>query len=49
MEDGRIVGELGPTGIRPRFGPRLETAGFHLATEVFMPSSRSWQGRANTK
>ena len=49
MEDGRIVGELGPTGIRPRFGPRLETAGFHLATEVFMPSSRSWQGRGNTK
>jgi len=33
--DGRVIGELKPTGIRPLFGPRLETAGFKLGPEVF--------------
>jgi pilus assembly protein CpaF len=33
--DGKILGELRPTGIRPLFTPRLETAGFHLGPEVF--------------
>ena len=47
MVDGRIEGEVVPTGLRPRFGPRLETAGFHLSTEVFMPSSRQRPGRGN--
>lgn len=36
-QDGRILGELKATGIRPIFGPRLETAGFKLAAEIFMP------------
>jgi pilus assembly protein CpaF len=33
--DGRILGELTPTGIRPMFYPRLEMAGFKLSPEVF--------------
>lgn len=33
--DGRVVGELRPTGIRPLFTPRLESAGFKLGPEVF--------------
>ncbi len=33
--DGRILGELKPTGIRPLFTPRLEANGFKLGPEVF--------------
>lgn len=33
--DGKVIGELKPTGIRPLFTPRLETAGFKLGPEVF--------------
>jgi pilus assembly protein CpaF len=33
--NGRILGELRPTGIRPLFTPRLEVAGFKLGPEVF--------------
>ena len=36
-ENGKIVGELRATGIRPIFNPRLEAAGFKLGAEVFMP------------
>jgi pilus assembly protein CpaF len=39
--NGKIVGELKPTGIRPIFSPRLEAAGFKLGAEIFMPSSSS--------
>ena len=34
-EDGKILGELRATGIRPNFTPRLETAGFKLNADVF--------------
>ena len=34
-EDGNVIGELKPTGIRPMFGPALEMAGFKLRPEVF--------------
>jgi pilus assembly protein CpaF len=34
-EDGKILGELKPTGIRPLFGPRLEAAGLKLGPEIF--------------
>jgi pilus assembly protein CpaF len=34
-KDGKVIGELKPTGIRPLFGPRLEAAGFKLKPEVF--------------
>lgn len=33
--EGKVVGELKPTGIRPVFDKRLEAAGFHLGPEVF--------------
>ena len=33
--DGKVLGELKPTGIRPLFGPRLEMAGFKLTPEMF--------------
>jgi pilus assembly protein CpaF len=34
-EDGMVIGEMKPTGIRPLFSPRLEAAGFKLGPEVF--------------
>ena len=34
-KDGKIIGELKPTGIRPMFIGRLEAAGFKLGAEVF--------------
>ncbi len=33
--EGKILGELRPTGIRPMFYPRLEMSGFKLGPEVF--------------
>jgi pilus assembly protein CpaF len=33
--DGKVIGELKPSGIRPLFTPRLENNGFKLAPEVF--------------
>lgn len=35
MEDGRILGRLRPTGIRPKFTPKLEAAGIFLPPTVF--------------
>jgi len=37
-QDGKIIGDLKATGIRPVFGPRLEAAGFKLSGDIFMPS-----------
>ncbi len=34
-EDGKILGELKPTGIRPLFSTRLEASGFKLRPEVY--------------
>jgi pilus assembly protein CpaF len=36
--DGKVIGELKPTGIRPNFMPRLEAAGLKLGAEVFATS-----------
>lgn len=33
--EGKVLGEVKPTGIRPLFTPRLEAAGFKLGPEVF--------------
>lgn len=33
--EGKVIGELKPTGIRPLFSPRLEAAGFKLGPEIF--------------
>jgi pilus assembly protein CpaF len=34
-KDGKINGELVPTGMRPGFSPRLEAAGYRLGPEIF--------------
>jgi pilus assembly protein CpaF len=34
-EDGNIIGDLKPTGIRPLFIQKLEQAGFELGPQVF--------------
>jgi pilus assembly protein CpaF len=34
-QDGKVIGELRPTGIRPQFTPKLEVAGFKLGGEIF--------------
>lgn len=34
-KDGKLEGDLKPTGIRPLFGPALEIAGFKLKPEIF--------------
>ena len=34
-EDGRILGELLPTGLRPKVAERIEAAGIHLPAEMF--------------
>jgi pilus assembly protein CpaF len=36
-ENGRVIGEVQPTGIRPLFANRLERNGFDLPTEIFQP------------
>ena len=33
--DGKIIGQVKPTGIRPLFTPRLESSGFKLGAELF--------------
>jgi len=33
--EGKSIGQVKPTGIRPLFGPRLEAAGFKLGAELF--------------
>jgi pilus assembly protein CpaF len=35
VEDGKIKGRLKPTGIRPHFAERFETAGIHLPPNIF--------------
>ncbi len=34
-KNGKIMGDLQPTGIRPLFGPRLEVVGFKLKADIF--------------
>ena len=33
--DGKVLGQVKPTGIRPLFGPRLEAAGYKLTADIF--------------
>ena len=39
--DGKVLGELRATGLRPIFSPRLEAAGFKLGASVFATKSLS--------
>ena len=33
--DGKIIGKLKPTGIRPHFGEKFEISGIHLPPNIF--------------
>ena len=35
IDKGKILGQLQPTGIRPKFTDKLEAAGIHLPPEIF--------------
>ncbi len=35
--EGKVLGEVNATGIRPNFTPRLEAAGFKLSADIFAP------------
>ena len=48
-EDGRIMGELKPTGIRPMFIDRLEASGFKLGAEVFSTQIAAAMGQQNQR
>jgi pilus assembly protein CpaF len=39
-EAGKVVGRIRPTGVRPKFMPKLEDAGIRLAPSVFGASER---------
>jgi pilus assembly protein CpaF len=43
--DGKVLGDLKPTGIRPLFSSRLEAAGFKLGAEVFGANLSEMLGR----
>lgn len=40
FEDGRVIGRLRPTGIRPKFIDRIEQAGIHLPPSTFGVAQR---------
>jgi pilus assembly protein CpaF len=35
IEDGRVIGRLKPTGIRPKFMEQIESANIHLPANIF--------------
>ncbi len=43
--DGKVLGEVNATGIRPNFTPRLEAAGFKLSADIFAPKASSQNTR----
>jgi pilus assembly protein CpaF len=38
-EDGTVLGELLPTGVRPKFSEKLRLAGFELSADLFEPKN----------
>jgi len=47
--DGKVQGDLKPTGIRPLFSPRLEAAGFKLGADVFGANLSEMLGRGQRR
>jgi pilus assembly protein CpaF len=37
--EGKVLGEVNATGIRPNFTPRLIAAGFNLSADIFAPKA----------
>ena len=44
IENGRVIGRLRPTGIRPSFMERFELSNIHLAPSVFGYGEGNWRG-----
>ena len=42
MEGGRVIGRLKPTGLRPKFVERIESANIHLPAGIFGASVRNF-------
>lgn len=40
-DQGKFIGALEPTGVRPRFYERLESSGIHIPAGVFLPSNEN--------
>lgn len=47
--EGKVIGDLKPTGIRPLFSPRLESAGFKLGADVFGANIAEMLGRGKRR
>jgi pilus assembly protein CpaF len=47
--EGKVLGELKPTGIRPLFSQQLEAAGFKLGADVFGASISNMLGKGNRR
>jgi len=47
--EGKVVGALKPSGIRPLFSPRLEAAGFKLGADVFGANVSEMLGRGQRR
>jgi len=41
LENGRVIGRLRPTGLRPRFMEKIEQSGIHLPASIFGVGDRS--------
>ena len=35
IEEGKVMGRLRPTGLRPKFMDKIEAAGIHLPPSIF--------------
>jgi pilus assembly protein CpaF len=35
IENGKVIGRLRPTGLRPKFIDKIEAAGIHLPSSIF--------------
>jgi pilus assembly protein CpaF len=44
-KDGKVIGAMRPTGLRPLFTPKLDAAGFRLPPEIFSPGGGARAGR----
>jgi pilus assembly protein CpaF len=40
FENGKVLGRLRPTGLRPKFMDKIESAGIHLPPSIFGVGSR---------
>ena len=47
--EGKVIGDLKPTGIRPLFSQRLEAAGFKLGADVFGANIAEMLGRGSRR